>query len=132
MGTEWSGSALPGREINQPEIDLAVLDYIDGIAPEHRPLFDRLHRLILAAYPEAAVVLSYRIPTYKVGRRRLYLGAWKHGVSIYGWRQDRDVGFTARHPALLASKGTIRLRPEDAAGITDAELSDLIRAALDA
>ncbi len=59
----------------------------DGIAPEHRPLFDRLHRLILAAHPGAAVVLSYKIPTYKVGGRRLYVGVWKHGVSIYGWQQ---------------------------------------------
>ena len=106
--------------------------YIDAIAPGHRPLFDRLHRLILAAHPDAALVLSYQIPTYKVGNRRLYVGAWKHGVSIYGWQRDRDVGFTARHPALKTSKGTIRLRPEDAAGIPDDELLDLVRAALEA
>jgi hypothetical protein len=28
---------------------LAVRDYIDAIAPGHRPLFDRLHRLVLEA-----------------------------------------------------------------------------------
>ena len=67
-------------------MDEAVRSYIGGVDPEHRPLFDRIHRLILAAHPEAAVVLSYRIPTYKVGRRRLYVGAWKHGISIYGWQ----------------------------------------------
>ena len=94
--------------------------------------FDRVHRLILAAHPEAAVVISYRIPTYKVGRRRLYVGAWKHGLSIYGWPQDRDAGFTARHPELKTSKGTIRLRPEDAASIGDDELLGLINAALEA
>lgn len=115
-----------------PEMDEAVRGYIDGIAPEHRPLFDRLHRLILAAHPDAAVVLSYQIPTYKVGSRRLYIGAWKHGLSIYGWKQGRDAGFTSRHPALKTSKGTIRLRPEDAAAIPDEELRDLLRAALDA
>lgn len=107
-------------------------EYIDAIAPGHRALFDRIHRLILAACPDAVVVLSYRIPTYKVGRRRLYVGAWKHGVSIYGWPQDRDAGFTARHPALKTSKGTIQLRNEDAAGISDDELRDLVRAALEA
>jgi len=109
-----------------------VQRYIDGIAPEHRPLFDRLHRLILAAHPDAAVVLSYQIPTYKVGSRRLYVGAWKHGVSIYGWPQGREAGFTSRHPASKTSKGTIQLRPEDAAGISDEELGGLVRAALDA
>jgi uncharacterized protein YdhG (YjbR/CyaY superfamily) len=113
-------------------MDEAVRAYIDGIAPAHRPLFDRVHRLILAAHPDAAVVLSYQMPTYKVGRRRLCVGAWQHGISIYGWQQDRDAGFTDRHPELRTSKGTIRLRPQDAAGITDDELGGLVSAALDA
>jgi len=113
-------------------MDEDVRAYIDGIAPAHRPLFDRVHRLILAAHPDAAVVLSYQMPTYKVGRRRLCVGAWQHGISIYGWQQDRDAGFTDRHPELRTSKGTIRLRPQDAAGITDDELGGLVGGALDA
>ena len=113
-------------------MDDAVRAYIDAIPSEHRPLFDRLHRLVLEAHPEAAVVLSYQMPTYKVGRNRLFLGVWKHGVSIYGWQQGRDAGFTDRHPELKFSKGTIRLRPEDAAAIPDDELSALFRAVLGA
>ncbi len=113
-------------------MDEAVRTYVDGIDPAHRPLFDRIHRLILTAHPEAAVVLSYQMPTYKVGRRRLCVGAWQHGISIYGWRQDHDGGFTARHPELRTSKGTIRLRPQDAAAIADDELLGLVGAALDA
>jgi uncharacterized protein YdhG (YjbR/CyaY superfamily) len=113
-------------------VDEAVQEYIDGIDPGHRAAFDRVHRLILAAYPEATVVISYQIPTYKVGRRRLHVGAWKHGLSLYGWSQDRDGGFTARHPELKTSKGTIQLRPQDAANISDDELLGLIRAALEA
>jgi uncharacterized protein YdhG (YjbR/CyaY superfamily) len=111
-------------------MDDAVRDYIDAIAPEHRPLFDRLHRLILEAQPDAAVVLSYQMPTYKVGRRRLFVGVWKHGLSIYGWQDGRDGGFTARHPELKTHKGTIRLRPEDAAAISDEEFRNLIHAVL--
>jgi Domain of unknown function (DU1801) len=114
------------------QADEAVQAYIDGIAAGHRPLFDRLHRLILEVHPDAHVVLSYDMPTYKVGRRRLFLGAWKHGVSVYGWSGDRDAGFTARHPELKAGKATIQLRPEDAAGIPDDEFRDLARAALEA
>ncbi len=114
------------------QVDEAVRSYIDAIDPAHRPLFDRVHRLILTAHPEAVVVLSYQIPTYKVGRRRLYVGAWKHGVSIYGWPQGREADFIARHPALKTSKGTIRLRPEDAAGLDDEELLGLVSAALEA
>jgi uncharacterized protein YdhG (YjbR/CyaY superfamily) len=112
-------------------MDDAVRDYIEAIAPEHRPLFDRIHRLILEVRPDAAVVLSYGMPTYKVGRRRLLVGVWRHGVSVYGWQEGRDGGFAARHPELRTSTGTIRLRPEDAAGIGDDELRDLVRAALD-
>jgi hypothetical protein len=51
-------------------------------------------------------------------------------VSIYAWDQSRDGGFVARHPKLKAGRGTIRLRPGDAADITDAEFRDLVRAAL--
>jgi uncharacterized protein YdhG (YjbR/CyaY superfamily) len=112
-------------------VDDAVRNYIDAIAPEHRPLFDRLHGLVLEVHPDAAVVLSYQIPTYKVGGRRLFLGVWKHGVSIYGWQQGRDAGFAARHPELRTSKGTIQLRPDEAAAIPDDEFRDLVRAALD-
>jgi uncharacterized protein YdhG (YjbR/CyaY superfamily) len=113
------------------EMDDAVRSYIDSIAPEYRPLFDRLHRLVLAVHPEVVVTLSYQIPTYKAGNRRLYIGAWKHGLSIYGWRQGGDGGFTSRHPALKTSKGTIQLRPEDAAGISDDEFRQLVGAALE-
>ena len=111
-------------------MDDAVRDYVDAIPPEHRPLFDRLHRLILEVHPNASVVISYQIPTYKVGRNRLYLGVWKHGVSIYGWKQGSDAGFTARHPELITGRGTIQLRPDAAGGIADDELRDLVRAAL--
>ena len=61
-------------------MDDAVGAYIDAIPPEHRPLFDRIHQLVLAAHPDAKVVFSYQMPTYKVGRRRLFVGVWKHGV----------------------------------------------------
>lgn len=111
--------------------DEAVRRYIDGIVPGSRSLFDRLHRLIMAAQPGAALVLSYGMPTYKVGTRRLHVGAWKHGVSLYGWPQERTAGFASRHPGLQTSKGTIQLRPQDADDIGDDELLDLVRASLE-
>jgi uncharacterized protein YdhG (YjbR/CyaY superfamily) len=108
----------------------AVRVYIDAIAPEHRPLFDRLHGLVLDEHPEAAMLMLYKMPAYKVRGRRLFIGAWKHGVSIYGWSKDGDAGFTTRHPKLRSGAGTIQLRPEDAAAIPDEEFRDLIRAVL--
>jgi uncharacterized protein YdhG (YjbR/CyaY superfamily) len=122
---------MPRSVDDHGRVDEAARAYIEGIPDEHRPLFDRLHRLILEACPGAAVVISYRIPTYKLGRGRLYVGVWKHGVSIYGWPRDHDAGFGARHAGLVTSKGTIRIRPQDAAAIPDQEFSDLARAALE-
>jgi len=112
-------------------MDAAVRKYIDGIPSEERPLFDRIHRLVLKTRPDAEVVISYNIPTYKAGRRRLFVGVWKHGVSIYGWDQGRDAGFMARHPKLVTGKGTIKLRAADLEGIPDTELRDLVRDALE-
>jgi uncharacterized protein YdhG (YjbR/CyaY superfamily) len=106
--------------------------YIDGIAPENRALFERLHAIILAAHPDAEVALSYDMPAYRVGARRLNLGAWKHCVSVYGWRRDNDGGFVTRHPELSSGKATIRIRPRDADGLSDEELSALLGGALEA
>jgi Domain of unknown function (DU1801) len=110
-------------------VDEAVRRYRDQMDSTLRPLFDRLHELIVGACPDAEVVLSYGMPTYRIGRRRLNIGVWKHGISLYV-SPNRDGGFSARHPELAAGKGTIRLRPRDAMRIPDAELQDLVRAAL--
>lgn len=103
--------------------------YIAAIPPARRPLFDRLHALVLSVHPEAAVVTSYGMPTFKVGKRRLHLAAWSHGISIYGVQEDRDGGFTARHPELRI-KGTLKFGEEAAALISDQEFTELFRAAL--
>jgi uncharacterized protein YdhG (YjbR/CyaY superfamily) len=111
-------------------MDAGVREYIKAIPKEHRPLFDRIQRLVLEAHPEADLMLSYKMPSFKLGQRRLYLGVWKHGISLYGWQGNRDGGFTARHPELKTGKGTIQLRPDDATRIPDDEFRDLARAAL--
>ena len=111
-------------------MDDALRDYIEAIAPEHRPLFDRVHQLILDVHPDADVMLSYKIPTFVVGDHRLYVGAWNHGVSFYGWQVGRDGGFCGRHPELVNSRGTIRVTPSAAASIPDDEFCELFRAVL--
>ena len=111
-------------------MDVDVQRYLDQIPAEHRTLFDRVHGLILEVHPEASPVLSYGMPTYRAGGRRLYVGVWRHGISIYGWGKDRAADFLGRHPALLSGKGTIRLRSQGPSDVTDDELRDLVRAAL--
>ena len=111
-------------------MDPAVATYIENISPEFRPLFDRLHGLILKAHPDAAMKISYGIPTYKVGKRRMYLGAFKDHISIFGWQDDHDDGFVERHPELRTGRGTIQLTNAAAKKITNKEFTALIKAAL--
>lgn len=111
-------------------MDDAVRDYIEAIAPERRPLFDRVHRLVFEVHPDAEVLLSYQMPTYSVDDYRLYVGVWKHGLSFYGWEPGRDGGFSSRYPELITKKGTIKLGPAAAANIPDPHLRDLIHGAL--
>jgi len=53
-------------------------------------------------------------------------------LSIYGWKEGGDTGFTSRHPEFKRGKGTVQLRPEDAPGIPGEELRELLAGALDA
>ena len=112
------------------QIDPAAQEYIDAIPTDQRPLFDRVHGLILEVQPTAEIAFSYKMPTYQVGKRRLYVGAWKHGVSLYGWGEGEDGGITDRHPELSSGKGTLRITPDAAEDISDDELRNLVRGAL--
>jgi uncharacterized protein YdhG (YjbR/CyaY superfamily) len=108
----------------------AFQQFVDGISPEFRPLFDRVDRLTRALHPEATVGISYSMPTYWVGKRRLNIGVWKHGLSIYGWMKDRPNAFLSNHPKLVTSTGTIRITPEDAATLSDEEIREVITSSL--
>jgi uncharacterized protein YdhG (YjbR/CyaY superfamily) len=107
-----------------------VRGYVDAIPEDHRPLYDRISGLIAGAVPDAEVSLSYGMPTYRVGKRRLFVGVWQHGVSLYGWQEGSDGGFVERHPELRTSTGTIRLRPADAEAIGDDEVRELAQTVL--
>ena len=130
-GTGGAGTGAGGKGAGGAGDDDGVREYVEAISPEQRPLFDRLHRIILSEHPDAAVALSYGMPAYRVGRRRLNIGAWKHGVSLYGWRADRDGGFVARHPKLWNGRGTLRVSLRDADGISDDEWRALLGGALE-
>lgn len=95
-------------------MDDAARDYVEALAPQRRPLFGRVRRLIMEEHPGAAVVLSYQIPTYVVGRHRLYVGVWRHlhpserGLAARRSPADADVSAPApRVP--VAERPTVSL-----------------------
>ncbi|MCY7372154.1 MAG: hypothetical protein LH461_00390 [Spirochaetaceae bacterium] len=50
----------------------AARDFVAAIDADRRPLFDRVHRLVLEAHPDAELVLSYKMATIVVGRFQLH------------------------------------------------------------
>lgn len=112
-------------------MDPAAAAYIQAIAPQHRALFDRVHRLILHRYPEVTVGLSYAMPTYRVDDRSLIIGVWKHGLSWYAMEVAEVADIIDRH-GLHTSKGTIHLGSDHADAMTDDEIGALVQVALGA
>ncbi len=106
-------------------MDPEVRRYIDAIPESHRPLFDRLQEHILELYPDAEVSISYRIPTYKVGRRRVHLGLWKGGVSLHAVDVEP---FKQRHPTIKTGRGSLNFKLTDQ--LPEDDIREVIKRAL--
>ena len=104
--------------------------YIDAV-PEGKPLFDQLHGLILALYPDAEVVIASQIPTYKVksGEGEVALGYWKHGVSLYTGSSRLIKEFKEKHPAFKTGADSINFKVTDAVPAYD--LKEIIKQAVE-
>ena len=89
-----------------------VQNYIDAV-PEGKPLFDQLQGLILSLYPDAEVAISEQIPTYKVRGRKIGLGYWKRGVSLYLARQHDVDEFEDEHQAADSGVDCINFKVSD-------------------
>jgi hypothetical protein len=113
-----------------PSVPPDVQAYLDGIAPEHRAMWDRVDRLVRSIHPEAELRITYDMPTFVVGDRRLPVGVWKHGLSLYGLDETNDAGFIERHPDLSSGRGTVKLPTKRAHEFTDDELRATLTAVL--
>ena len=100
-----------------------VQTYLDGVAPEHRAMWDRIERIIRGLHPDVELCITYDMPTFVVGEYGLPVGIWKHGVSLYGLDESNDAGFIARHPELSSGRGTVKLPTKRADTFSDEELT---------
>src|SRR5437763_12062875 len=103
-------------------MDETVEGYVNAIPPAKRPLFDRLQSLILDLYPDAELGMSYHMPTYRVGRRRVFLGLWKDGVSIHGVPVE---AFRQQHPKIKTGRGSFNFKVTDE--VPEADVREAIR-----
>ena len=90
-----------------------VRRYVEAVQDERRPLFDTLQALILGLYPDAEVVISYSIPTYRAKSGWVGLGYWKQGVSVYTNGPHNIAEFKAEHPRIKTGKGSINFKVTD-------------------
>lgn len=97
----------------------AVQRFIDAVPEDRRSQFDLLHALILELYPEAEVVISYQVPTYKAKSGWVALGYWKGGVSVYTNNPRHIAPFKAKHPAIKTNKASINFKSSEAIPVGD-------------
>ena len=92
-------------------------------------MFDRLHGLILESYPEADVTISYQIPRYRIPSGRfVFLGIWKHGVSLHAVNFEVIAEYQELHPDIKTGKGSLNFKTTDT--FTDASVRKVLKKVL--
>jgi uncharacterized protein YdhG (YjbR/CyaY superfamily) len=113
--------------VTNPDIAPEVHDYIAEIPADHRPLFDRLHHLILDTLPGTRVIISYKMPAYVVEGGRVSLSNGPHGISLATTVAEPVAAFKAKHKQFKTGKVTVLFPPDVEVPADD--LRALVRAA---
>ena len=95
-----------------------VQRYVDSIPQERKPLFDKLHKLILSLYPNAEVVMWFRMPTYRAKSGWVALANHKHHISLYTNGKHNIAEFKAKYPKMKTGTGCISFKDTDPVPVT--------------
>ena len=106
-----------------------VQRYIDALPEERKPLFLKLQALIVGLYPDAEVLMWYRMPTYRLKPRWVALANQKSYVSLYTNSPLHIAEFKARHPAIKTGKACLNFKVTDV--VPAAALKKVIRHAME-
>jgi uncharacterized protein YdhG (YjbR/CyaY superfamily) len=90
-----------------------VQRYFDAVPEERKPLFNKLHAVIMGAYPNAEVVIWYGMPTYKAMSGWVALANKKHYVTLYTNSAHHIAEFKAEYPAIKTGKACINFKVTD-------------------
>src|ERR1700761_366688 len=96
--------------IPMPKIDYESVDaYIASRSEPMRHVLKQVRSAIRKAVPEAEEVISYGMPTYKLGRRSLlFFAGWKQHYSLYAATERVIAAFKRELAPYKVDKGTIR------------------------
>lgn len=100
-------------------MDKEVQQYVEAVPEERKPLFDKLHTLILGLYPDAEIVMSYKIPTYKAKSGWVALANQKQYVSLYTNDENYIAAFKSKHPSIKTGKACINFKESDPVPLAD-------------
>lgn len=106
----------------------AIARYVAQVPEARRERALALHGLILSLFPQAAVSLEHRMPTYRLGEEWVAWASQKRHLALYTCSEERIAGFRARHPEIDAGKGCLRFR--DSQRLPLADLAQVVRTAL--
>jgi uncharacterized protein YdhG (YjbR/CyaY superfamily) len=110
-------------------VNADVKRYLAAVPDNRKPLVERLHGLIVGLYPEAAIDMSYRIPTYKVGQGWVALANQKRYVSLYTCGAHHLAEFKKKYPRIKTGTGCINFRLADE--FTDTAIEQVIEHAIE-
>ena len=124
MGT---ARKLRGRA-RDPDDPRAIVRYLAQLPAARRERALALHGLILSLFPQAAVSLGQRMPTYRLGEEFVAWASTARRLALYTCSAERIAGFRARHPEVEAGRGCLRFR--DSQRLPLADLAQVVRNAL--
>jgi len=97
----------------------AINKYIASIPDNRYERFMSLHNLIVQLYPEAAIDMSYKMPTYRVGDGWVALANQKNYISLYTCGVSHLEPYKQKHPQQKTGKGCINFRDRDEIHLDD-------------
>ena len=116
------------RRAPDPDDPQAIVRYLARLPEARRERALALHGLILSLFPQAAVSLGYRMPTYRLGGEFVAWASMQRHLALYTCSAERIAGFRARHPEVAAGRTCLRFR--DSQRLPLADLAQVVRNAL--
>ena len=110
-------------------VNADVKRYLAAVPENRKPLVERLHGLIVRLYPEVAIDMSYRMPTYKVGDGWVALANQKRYVSLYTCGAHHLAAFKKNYPGIKTGTGCINFRLSDE--VADEAIEQVIEHAIE-
>lgn len=82
--------------------------YIQQFPSSVQSILQKIRDLVKEILPQATEIISYDIPTYKIGKHSVvYFGAWKSHIGFYNM-EPKDSELLKEIKPYITSKGTIQ------------------------